>query len=49
MHSGLPDSEWVLFEESAHLLHAEERESCMAVAADFLDRAENQGSNLKEG
>jgi L-proline amide hydrolase len=36
----LPQAEWVLFEQSAHLAHAEEPDRYMAVLADFLARAE---------
>jgi L-proline amide hydrolase len=40
LHDGIPDTEWVVFEDSAHLCHAEERELCMATVTDFLDRVE---------
>jgi hypothetical protein len=36
----LPQAEWVLFEQSGHLSHAEEPDRYMAVLADFLARAE---------
>lgn len=36
----LPQAEWVLFEQSAHLAHAEEPDRYMAVVADFLARCE---------
>lgn len=36
----LPQAEWVLFEASGHLAHAEEPDRYMAVVADFLARAE---------
>jgi L-proline amide hydrolase len=36
----LPQAEWVLFEASGHLSHAEEPDRYMAVLADFLARAE---------
>lgn len=36
----IPQAEWVLFEQSAHLAHAEEPDRYMAVLADFLARAE---------
>jgi len=36
----LPQAEWVLFEESGHLAHAEEPERYMAAVGDFLARAE---------
>ena len=40
----LPQAEWVLFEESGHLAHAEEPDRYMAVLADFLARAEAGGA-----
>jgi proline-specific peptidase len=40
VHKGIRGSEWVVFEESAHLAHAEEPERYMAVLADFLARVE---------
>ena len=36
----LPQAEWVLFEASGHLAHAEEPDRYMAAVADFLARAE---------
>jgi L-proline amide hydrolase len=36
----IPQAEWVLFEESGHLSHAEEPDRYMAAVADFLARAE---------
>jgi proline-specific peptidase len=36
----LPHAEWVIFEESGHLSHAEEPDRYLAVLADFLARAE---------
>lgn len=36
----LPGSEWVIFEQSGHLAHAEEPDRYMAVVGDFLARAE---------
>jgi pimeloyl-ACP methyl ester carboxylesterase len=39
-HRGIPDSEWVLFEESSHTAFVEEPERFRAVLADFLERAE---------
>ena len=36
----LPQAEWVLFEQSGHLAHAEEPDRYMAAVADFLARAE---------
>lgn len=38
LHEGIGGSEWVVFEESSHLPHVEERERWMAVVGDFLDR-----------
>ena len=40
VHAGIEGSEWVLFEESSHMCHAEEREHCIEVVTDFLDRVE---------
>ena len=40
---GIPGARRVVFEESAHLAHAEEPERYMAVLADFLARVESQG------
>jgi L-proline amide hydrolase len=40
VQKGIRGSEWVVFEESAHLAHAEEPERYMAVLADFLARVE---------
>ncbi|HET9014456.1 MAG TPA: proline iminopeptidase-family hydrolase [Thermomicrobiaceae bacterium] len=41
VHRGIPGSEWVLFEESSHMAHAEEAERYMAVLDDFLSRVEH--------
>ena len=40
---GIKGSKWAVFEESAHLAHAEEPERYMAVLADFLARVECGG------
>jgi proline-specific peptidase len=42
VHNGIRGSEWVLFEESSHMPHAEEREEFMRVAGDFLARVESR-------
>ncbi|HEX4898641.1 MAG TPA: proline iminopeptidase-family hydrolase [Candidatus Limnocylindrales bacterium] len=39
----LPRAEWVIFEQSGHLSHAEEPDRYMAVLGDFLARAEATG------
>jgi proline-specific peptidase len=39
-HRAIPDSEWIVFEESSHAPHLEERERFRAVVEDFLERAE---------
>jgi L-proline amide hydrolase len=39
---GIKGSKWVVFEESAHLAHAEEPERYMAVLADFLASVESK-------
>ncbi|MEO6206976.1 MAG: proline iminopeptidase-family hydrolase [Candidatus Limnocylindrales bacterium] len=43
----LPQAEWVLFEQSGHLSHAEEPDRYMAAVADFLARAE--GGKVRRG
>jgi pimeloyl-ACP methyl ester carboxylesterase len=40
IHRGIGGSEWVVFEQSAHLAHAEEPERYNRVLGDFLDRVE---------
>jgi proline-specific peptidase len=40
IHRGIAGSEWVIFEQSAHLAHAEEPERYNRVLGDFLDRVE---------
>lgn len=40
VHDGIPGSEWVVFEDSAHMAHAEETKSYLEVVDDFLTRAE---------
>ncbi len=40
VHKGIPGSEWIVFENSAHLAHAEEPERYIQVLADFLSRTE---------
>lgn len=40
MHRGIPGSEWVIFEESSHLLHVEETKRYIEVLSDFLSRVE---------
>jgi proline-specific peptidase len=42
LRESIPGSEWVLFEESAHLPHAEETERLLEVLEDFLSRVERQ-------
>jgi L-proline amide hydrolase len=41
VHHGIPGSEWVLFENSAHLPHVEETERYLQVLTNFLDRIES--------
>jgi proline-specific peptidase len=43
VHRGITGSEWVVFEDSSHMCHAEERDRCMKIVADFLDRVEAAG------
>jgi L-proline amide hydrolase len=40
VHKGIPGSEWVVFENSAHTAHAEEPERYMQVLGDFISRHE---------
>jgi len=40
VHRGIPGSEWILFENSAHMPHVEETERCLQVVTSFLDRIE---------
>lgn len=40
MHKGIPNSEWVLFENSSHLPHVEEEEKYMQTVGTFLERVE---------
>lgn len=39
LHQGIPNSEMVIFEQSAHMAHLEETERYLQVMRDFLDRA----------
>jgi pimeloyl-ACP methyl ester carboxylesterase len=40
LHEGIAGSEWVLFEDSAHMPYLEERERYLQVVGDFLERVE---------
>jgi L-proline amide hydrolase len=42
LRDGIPGSEWVLFEESSHLPHAEEPERLLEVLEGFLRRVEQE-------
>ena len=42
VHRGIPGSDWVLFENSAHVPHVEETERYLQVLTRFLDRLEPQ-------
>ena len=42
VHRGIPGSEWVIFEQSSHMAHAEEAERYMAVLDGFLTRVERR-------
>lgn len=49
IYKGIPGSEWVIFENSAHFPHIEETELYLQVLGKFLDRAEaNLSHNTKE-
>lgn len=43
VHRGIADSEWVIFENSAHFPHLEETERYLQVLGDFLGRTEAGG------
>ena len=45
LREGIPGSEWVLFEQSAHLPHAEETERFLEVLEDFLSRVEREATS----
>ena len=40
VRDGIPGAEWVIFEESSHMPHAEEPEACMAVIGEFIGKHE---------
>ena len=40
LRNGIPDAEWVLFEESSHTALLEETERYLGVVGTFLDRVE---------
>jgi len=40
VHNGIKGSEWVLFENSAHMTHIEENQKYLEVLTDFLERNE---------
>jgi len=42
---GIPGAEWVIFEESSHMPHAEETERYLQVLDDFLTRMEARRAN----
>ena len=42
VHDGIPGSQWVLFEESSHMPHAEEPVRYMQVLDEFLTGVESQ-------
>lgn len=42
IHKGIKGSEWVIFENSAHMPHLEEPEKYLSVLNDFLKRVESQ-------
>jgi len=47
VHSAIDGSQWVLFESSAHMAHAEETERYMQVLSDFLDRVERKDAGAR--
>jgi L-proline amide hydrolase len=42
VHRGIPNSEWVIFENSSHMPHLEESDRYMHVLDDFLTRVESK-------
>jgi L-proline amide hydrolase len=42
VHRGIPSSEWVIFEQSAHMAHLEEEDHYRRVVNDFMSRVEGQ-------
>jgi pimeloyl-ACP methyl ester carboxylesterase len=42
IHRGIPGSEWIIFENSAHFPHIEETERYLQVLGQFPDRVESQ-------
>ena len=42
LHKGIPSSEWVLFENSSHMAHVEERELYIPTIRSFIERVEAQ-------
>ena len=44
VRDGIPGAEWVIFEESSHMAHAEEPERYMQVLDDFLTQVEAQSA-----
>jgi len=42
LHKGIAGSEWVLFENSSHMAHVEERERYMQTIRSFIERVEAQ-------
>ncbi|GAC1551107.1 MAG: proline iminopeptidase-family hydrolase [Ktedonobacteraceae bacterium] len=47
MHKGIPASEWVVFEQSSHLAHAEEPELYMQTVQAFLTKVEAHKTRRK--
>lgn len=49
LHQGIPNSEWVLFEHSAHLPHVEEEEKFMQTVDAFLRRIDRAAERSMSG
>ena len=45
VQQGIPGAEWVVFEHSSHMAHAEEPETYMAVLDEFLSKIEAGGTS----
>ncbi|MDQ3981073.1 MAG: proline iminopeptidase-family hydrolase, partial [Actinomycetota bacterium] len=43
IHKGIADSEWLLFENSSHTPHLEEKDAVLTAVGKFLDRVDEHG------
>jgi pimeloyl-ACP methyl ester carboxylesterase len=42
LHKGIAGSEWVLFEQSSHMAHVEERELYLSTVKAFIEGVESE-------